>query len=59
MADSIPGPWICDYLVEVAENHGAQFFNESAFSRKKKVQLIDVSTQHHRDCCPPEHTNSF
>ncbi len=42
MARSIPGPWIVDYLVDIAEEYGA---NLSAAPRKEKAmkaQLVKV-----------------
>lgn len=39
------GPWIRDYLVDVAETYGTQLYDaprSSLPSGKKKVQLVDV-----------------
>ncbi|KAG6334634.1 hypothetical protein ID866_4460 [Astraeus odoratus] len=44
MADSIPASWICNYLIDIAENHGGQLSNAPFFSKKKRVQLIDFLT---------------
>ncbi|KAI6121694.1 hypothetical protein F5141DRAFT_1289858 [Pisolithus sp. B1] len=46
MADSIPGPWICDYLIEVAERHGEQLYNVPFCNKRKKVQLTELLTFH-------------
>lgn len=45
MSESMPSPWIRDYLVDVAEIYGAQLYNAPVSKGKKRVQLTDV--------CPP------
>jgi len=42
MSESMSGPWIRDYLMDVAETYGAQLYNAPVSTGKKKVQLIDV-----------------
>ncbi|KAI6166192.1 hypothetical protein EDD17DRAFT_1551328 [Pisolithus thermaeus] len=46
MADSIPGPWIRDYLIEVAERHGEQLYNVPLCNKMRKVQLTELLTFH-------------
>lgn len=46
MADSLPGPWICDYLIEIAERHGGQLCNLPFCNKRKKVQLTEFLTFH-------------
>ena len=42
MSESMSSPWIRDYLVDVAETCGAQFYSAPVTTTKKKVQLADV-----------------
>ncbi|KAH7888725.1 hypothetical protein F5I97DRAFT_1854917 [Phlebopus sp. FC_14] len=44
MADSIPLPWIRDYLIEVAETYGEKLYNVPLFNKRKRVQLTDFLT---------------
>lgn len=42
MAESFPPAWISDYLIDVAETHGAQLYDAPLFNKKKRVQLTEV-----------------
>lgn len=42
MSESMSPSWIRDYLIGVAETHGAQLYNAPVTKVKKKVQLTDV-----------------
>jgi hypothetical protein len=43
MAESLQ-PWIAQYLIDIAETHGANLTAVPYFSKKKKVQLVEVCT---------------
>lgn len=42
MTESI-SPWISDYLIGIAEEHGANLSSVPLALKNKKVQLVDVS----------------
>lgn len=42
MADSLPEPWICAYLIDTAETFGGSLSNVPYREKKRKVQLVDV-----------------
>ncbi|KAI6157772.1 hypothetical protein BKA82DRAFT_996110 [Pisolithus tinctorius] len=46
MADSIPDPWICNYLIDVAEKHGGQLYNAPIYDKRKRVQVTEFLTFH-------------
>ena len=42
MADSIPGPWIVDYLIDIAEQYGANLSSVPRKEKAMKAQLVKV-----------------
>ena len=55
MSNSIV-PWIATYLVGVAEEYGANTASIPWFTKKKKVQIIEVSMNFPNTCSTPTHS---
>jgi hypothetical protein len=43
MVDSVPGPWISDYLINLGEQYGGELSRIPLFAKRKKVRLTEVS----------------
>ncbi|KIM45036.1 hypothetical protein M413DRAFT_327654 [Hebeloma cylindrosporum] len=43
MSDSL-SPWLCEYIISIAETYGAQLSNTPANNKKKKVQIKEFLT---------------
>jgi hypothetical protein len=42
MANSIPAPWICDYLIGIGEQYGCHLGDVPLWQKKKKAHLAEV-----------------